>query len=140
MPRPTDAYLAKQQLLFEQCERHCKKCDEVKPLGLFYGRPDTQLGYRNQCKECDYMRSKKWTYDARAAFGEMKKTLSCSRCGTSGKNTTLDFHHTDKDTKDFNIGDRNMDSPLVREEMKKCIILCRSCHRTIEDNFVVSHA
>lgn len=50
------------------------------------------------------------------------------RCGYTGIRA-LQFHHIDPSTKSFELS-RNLDKPieLLREEAKKCIILCANCH------------
>jgi len=41
----------------------------------------------------------------------------------------MQFHHKDADKKDFiigNVGNKSWDS--IKNEMKKCILLCANCH------------
>ena len=51
----------------------------------------------------------------------------CVHCGTTDD---LQFDHVDAATKAFNIG-RNLNRrwEVVRTELDKCQLLCRSCHR-----------
>ena len=55
----------------------------------------------------------------------------CTRCGYSACLAALDFHHLDCDTKLYNIGQSIDRVPisLIREEVKKCVLLCSNCHR-----------
>lgn len=59
-----------------------------------------------------------------------KSTLKCTKCGFSHI-AALDFHHTDPTQKDGNIHRfvSNGQFTKVREEIKKCIVLCANCHR-----------
>jgi hypothetical protein len=63
-------------------------------------------------------------------YYEYKLSLSCIKCGFSHP-AALDFHHRDKDGKDFNpsqlIGQTNKNRFL--EEVQKCDVLCANCHR-----------
>ena len=57
----------------------------------------------------------------------------CSNCGVVFSNPTMyDFHHINFN-KDFTIGQMNMTSPkkwlLIRDELRKCCLLCPNCHR-----------
>jgi hypothetical protein len=76
----------------------------------------------------------KKTQDVKKAFKvewrAFKATLKCTKCGF-GHIAALDFHHTDPTQKDGNIHRlvSNGQSKKVREEIKKCIVLCANCHR-----------
>lgn len=57
----------------------------------------------------------------------------CINCGIKFNNPSLfDFHHM-KGTKEFTIGQVNITSPkkwlTIRDELKKCCLLCPNCHR-----------
>lgn len=58
----------------------------------------------------------------------------CTRCGIfPTKQLNLDFHHLDKSTKLFGLAEGYKYSwQEVLEEIKKCIILCKSCHNIVE--------
>ena len=56
----------------------------------------------------------------------------CSYCGSSNN---LQFHHLDESTKDFSIGKlMNYSESKVLEELEKCVLLCKSCHRRLHLN------
>ncbi len=66
-------------------------------------------------------------------YEEIKKNLSCEKCGESDS-VCLDFHHKDKETKNGNISDMIKDfgnNEIILKEIKKCIVLCANCHRKI---------
>jgi hypothetical protein len=64
----------------------------------------------------------------------------CEKCGFTSENYRgLDFHHIDKNTKLFGI-QRKISSAgcisvsSVHDELKKCKVLCRNCHRLEHTN------
>lgn len=59
----------------------------------------------------------------------------CQRCGYDKYIGALDFHH--KDEKTFGISRRGLTRSLtrLREEIKKCILVCANCHREIHGGF-----
>ena len=58
----------------------------------------------------------------------------CNNCGYDKCFAALDFHHTNPDDKSFNISGNGMSRGIskMREEAKKCILLCANCHRELE--------
>lgn len=60
-----------------------------------------------------------------------KLELGCNRCGYNKCAAALTFHHVDKSTKLFNLGDSNrilLTLSELEEELKKCELLCLNCH------------
>ncbi len=55
----------------------------------------------------------------------------CARCGYNECVEALEFHHVDASTKIFSLTTRGFSkSPeRVKDEAKKCILLCANCHR-----------
>ena len=74
------------------------------------------------------------TADKKKAFkvewAKYKATLSCVKCGQNHP-ATFDFHHEDPSKKEANIHKllSNGQYAKLREELKKCIVLCANCHR-----------
>lgn len=69
---------------------------------------------------------------------EYKSRLSCVICG---ENTPicLDFHHKDKDTKEFTLGGirrHGWGLEKMKKEIEKCIVLCSNCHKKIHAGLV----
>lgn len=69
-------------------------------------------------------------------FLEFKGVNGCEICGYNDCNSSLDFHHLNKNDKDFMIGENyitynNIEDLTIKlaEELDKCIILCKNCHR-----------
>lgn len=57
----------------------------------------------------------------------------CAHCGQKFLDVQYDFHHLDPQEKEFSLGDVQTNSSktwlLVRDELKKCCLLCANCHR-----------
>jgi hypothetical protein len=128
----------------------CVACKKSKDETLFSFK-NRKIGKRSsRCKEChkDYMKNhyeqNKITYKQRARKSnivykeEVSKFLTNiklnSKCNQCGENhpATLDFHHVDDETKEFNISvpqGRSMEK--IKKEIDKCIILCSNCHRKL---------
>jgi excisionase family DNA binding protein len=62
----------------------------------------------------------------------------CSLCGYDRYIGALQFHHRDGHTKEFGLADRGLTRSLeaVREEARKCILLCANCHSEVEAGIV----
>ena len=59
-----------------------------------------------------------------------KLSTGCQVCGYNKYAKVLDFHHTGED-KEFSIGHaitQCMKLEKIKEEIEKCIVLCRNCH------------
>ena len=69
-------------------------------------------------------------------FLEAIKKFECEKCGYNKCYDALDFHHIDKSEKEFDLGKINKRfssvkklTTVVLEELDKCSVLCRNCHR-----------
>lgn len=66
-----------------------------------------------------------------AWFTEYKKSLICEDC-QEDRTDTLDFHHLIIENKIYGIANmvcRSFSEKRIREEIKKCVILCANCHQ-----------
>jgi hypothetical protein len=60
----------------------------------------------------------------------IKATERCTCCGS---NVNLTFHHLDRSQKRFNIPQKLFyDLPKLLEEVDRCIVICKKCHRDID--------
>jgi hypothetical protein len=57
----------------------------------------------------------------------------CEICGYSKCSDALEFHHLEKDMKDFGISSKGYTRGWgrVKEEIDKCILVCANCHREL---------
>ena len=100
----------------------------VHGLGEYY----LESGKRYRCKACNseaiLRRKRKYKKELVEQFGG-----ECQCCGYNKSVEALEFHHTDPETKDFDLSKMTSKSrELVWAEAKKCILVCSNCHREIE--------
>jgi len=59
----------------------------------------------------------------------------CLKCDWAGNFGAFEFHHPNDD-KEFNISScSNKSWKVVKEELKKCELLCSNCHRIEHSNY-----
>jgi hypothetical protein len=117
----------------------CRTCDVEKSIEDFYVRSN-RPGRYNQCKDCR---------NSNKARRESKKKKrlkdwaggECSRCGYSECYSALEFHHTNPENKDFNpSATASHGMERLKEEARKCVLLCANCHREVDcDNQNCDH-
>lgn len=84
------------------------------------------MGYTGEKKK-EY--SKKWIAKRRHDFFRDKKCAECS------SEENLELHHTDPNEKEsHNIW--SWSEQRRNEELKKCIIMCKKCHRKITNKYL----
>lgn len=113
-------------------EKICPICNTSKPLDQFYTRRgNKQYSY---CKSCSndmtierYKQNKKLAIEYKGG--------KCSLCGYDKCDAALEFHHLDPTKKDFNISHhKGMSIENLKEELDKCILVCRNCHAELHFN------
>lgn len=58
----------------------------------------------------------------------------CQLCGYDKIFRSLDFHHVNPSGKDFSFGGKhNLGWAKLRQELDKCVCVCRNCHGEIHD-------
>ena len=58
----------------------------------------------------------------------------CSKCGYKKCYRALEFHHKDPTKKKFSISNcRGRSLAKLREEVKKCILICSNCHAELHE-------
>ncbi len=88
---------------------------------------------RPRCKRCRaeaVARRRRRVKETLAAEAGGKRVL----CGYDRSLSALQFHHRDRKTKSFGIAERGLTRSImeVREEAKKCALLCSNCHAEVE--------
>lgn len=53
----------------------------------------------------------------------------CIDCKQTYPSAVFDFHHRNRDEKDFEIADIEYVWEIVKVELDKCDLLCSNCHR-----------
>lgn len=124
--------------------KKCSACLEGKDISLFSKNKRKEDGYQELCKICKSKHDKKYyskdvkKYNKRnVRYRNNKLELiknifidrKCQKCAES-RWWVLDFHHIDPTLKDFNIseGKNVYKIDRIKEEISKCISLCRNCH------------
>lgn len=67
---------------------------------------------------------------AQAYVYKYLSTRKCEDCGETDI-AVLTFHHTDPDTKRYNVSDmisHGYASETIQRELERCIVLCWNCH------------
>lgn len=65
----------------------------------------------------------------------------CALCGYDKTIKALEFHHIDRNQKEFAISNSNKTLETQLRELEKCVLLCSNCHREVHaglhDNVVL---
>lgn len=84
---------------------------------------------RTLCKYCNTrVRRARLKLAAVALFGG-----KCQECGFKKNPWVMEFHHI-SDDKEFHISVVGLAWEKMKEELKKCIMLCANCHRALHCN------
>ncbi len=108
----------------------CSKCGIEKPITEYHKNGFDRQGnqkYRGYCKTCANKLESARYYEKKAYCENQKQC--CAKCGDT-RPYVLDFHHKDKDDKDFTIGKMKKGAyETLQKEIDKCVVLCANCHR-----------
>lgn len=108
----------------------CPNCKVEKAHSEFYARSKGRPS--NYCIDC----SKVLTHERmRQRKRQCIEYLggSCVACGYKDHDVGFDFHHLDRTTKNFQIGNKlGMSFNNLKPELDKCVLVCCRCHREIE--------
>lgn len=126
----------------------CSKCKKELNIELFNFRNKKLNKRHTVCSVCqrqykkdsyhkNYDNNKLKFQERRTKFKtERQKFLDsfkkkCYLCDETF-NRCLEFHHLNKDEKQFNISTmKELSLNLIIDELKKCIVLCANCHRKV---------
>jgi hypothetical protein len=108
----------------------CTKCGQEKPLEEFYTGRRYSGGHRSQCKDCQRARRREHHRKHKERVTDMiGEGPICKICGAVDN---IDFHHVSGDDKIEALSLMGSASDVeVKNELKKTISLCRSCHAAI---------
>ena len=97
-----------------------KDWKELSPYQRYY--------YKNREKE--KQRTKSRRRELKEWFKQYKKKLKCLKCGEEHP-ACLDFHHEDEKEAGVTelVSRRNTSKERIKQEIKKCKVLCANCHR-----------
>ena len=132
----------------------CYKCSTNKPLFDFNRSKSRKDGVQSICRECskevnnlgykhnpNRAKSIKDTRDRakkrnKRLINRYKSMCGCKYCN---ERTTvcLDFHHLDPSIKEDNLSRMDTVSiDRIKEEIRKCIVVCSNCHRKLHANLI----
>jgi hypothetical protein len=85
-----------------------------------------------RCLRCSVDAVQRWRRNARRRLVE-EFGGACAICGFD-QPVSLEFHHLDRETKEFGFAARGITRSYesLREEAKKCVLLCSNCHAQVE--------
>lgn len=125
--------------------KFCNKCTTNKSVDDFHKNPTRKDGVQTMCKECRKVYHRKHyeknidKYKQNAKknrisiinfINRYKQFIGCKSCSEK-RFWILEFHHRNKEEKLNNINTLRYFGSLrlVKEEMRKCDILCGNCHK-----------
>ena len=115
----------------EKICRYCNKSFKEEDFGVA-GTTPTKVYRRRKCRYC-YRATKQSLIDRYTNWmNEYKQARGCKMCNITDPRV-LDFHHRENETKLITIGGfrNNIGINRIKEEIKKCDIVCANCHRIL---------
>lgn len=87
-----------------------------------------------ECSKCRSDRVAEYRRTAKRTLVEEFGARCCIR-GYNKSIRALHFHHVDPSIKSYNLSENGIcrSLPKMREEAKKCILVCSNCHMEIEE-------
>lgn len=140
--------------IFIHMIKFCKSCQTEKPHTDFNTNKSRKDGLQTYCKICsrlkqkhDYLTNPKRresvakSRDDNYRYNRRLVEVYKRRCGCILCNETttacLDFHHIDPSTKDIEVSILvGMSLTRLKDEIRKCVILCANCHRKVHANLI----
>jgi hypothetical protein len=117
----------KLETVADEKECICKVCGN--PFKYIKGK----TARMEQCLRCIKAQQRQRTKAKAVAYKDGK----CILCGYDRHITSLTFHHLDPENKRFNISHNlNQSWETLKQELDKCVLLCRNCHGEVEIGFV----
>lgn len=89
---------------------------------------------RWRCVKCAYNRQMKYYKNTKIKLVEACGG-ECKICGYSRCMNAMEFHHLDREKKEFKLS-RKISLKRRLKEAKKCLLVCCRCHREIEAGMV----
>lgn len=96
----------------------------------YKGRSNRTYCICKKCKQPQIFADKRVKRAVKQFISKTKQGKSCVLCGETHP-ACLGFHHIDKKTKLFNIGEAPRIGKTIEQvakEMAKCQLLCHNCH------------
>lgn len=114
----------------KRTHKKCSKCNKILAVSEFYSKHYKKY-LHSLCKKC-YNRMVKCRYNRYKELAIKYKGGKCIKCGYNKYIASLEFHHKNKNTKEFKISRLSHGSfEKMTKELDKCILLCANCHREL---------
>lgn len=124
----------------------CTKCETTKDTSQFSKNKAHKDGLATMCKECwnkyykayyasgkereRLAKNNKVNMEAVRDFVKEAKSVPCADCGEQYPSYVMDFDHLPEYEKLFTIAQKSRYTlKKVKEEVKKCEVVCSNCHR-----------
>jgi hypothetical protein len=129
--------------------KFCTTCKLDKPLTGFNKNKSRKDGLQSRCRDCQKSQNnlgyilnpnrkascqkardklKGWN---KRLVNRYKSYMGCSCCGEE-EPCVLDFHHLDPQFKEDGLAKLvGYSTKRLKEEIRKCIVLCSNCHRKV---------
>ena len=114
-------------------EVKCCICGETD-ITKFYNHKQ-----KTRCKKCTIARMKQRTQNFKTKLLKLYGDDKCQICKYDKCYQALEFHHLNPKEKEFDIAQMLrkssiLNEDIIKEELKKCILVCSNCHREIHAN------
>ncbi len=109
----------------------CRFCQKEIPLEI---RKSGLVFCSDECRvNQEKFQTKKRRENTSFEFANYKKNIGCKLCKYNKNGACLDFHHIDETIKSRRITSAlwKSNTLLFKEEIKKCILVCKNCHYEI---------
>jgi transposase-like protein len=109
----------------------------IVPCARHGGPAETPPGQRTVCPRCRIDAVTQWRRRAKRILVD-EAGGHCALCGYDRCISALEFHHVEPAQKRFGLGSRGLARSIdrLREEARKCVLLCSNCHAEVEAGFV----
>lgn len=105
---------------------HCKSCARTYHKSVYIEKYSAKVSERNKARHCM----------ARDMLNDYKSNHPCMFCGET-ELVCLEFHHLDPTAKELSISQgKNGSLERLKQEIKKCIVVCSNCHRKIHAGLI----
>lgn len=111
----------------------CKYCGKANLVETDFEIANVIKGVvyrRKKCKACKQKTQRDRIHTQRTWINDYKASRGCKICNITDYRV-LQFHHRDKEAKEFTIGNyskHGSSRSTLMKEIEKCDILCANCH------------
>jgi len=109
----------------------CRYCNGPIPLGK---RKSGVVFCSENCRHSKKLEDRlRFSRKVQELFRKYKESVGCKICGYKKCGAALDYHHRDKDKKERRITCKMWyaNTKTIRDELKKCDLVCSNCHDEI---------